>query len=172
MCSIFRYPLVVYLVSLISKSDLFLIFFSTHLTTKQKALRTCLQGLGIGFQLRVWRWVKECCLLGHFTIASTSPWKLPLGGFQEEKWPNLQMWFHLFESLEFKLMQGNQLLAIWSQPIRSDCDAAPTFVLLTEASPNDVWMWIMLCTRWHTQTHGGGLISRAHKQTEWFTSGI
>lgn len=90
MCSIFRYPLVVYLVSLISKSDLFLIFFSTHLTTKQKALRTCLQGLAIGFQLRVWRWVKECCLLGHFTIASTSPWKLPLGGFQGENYKNDQ----------------------------------------------------------------------------------
>lgn len=46
------------MVSVGSKNDCFPLF-STPLTTKRKASRTCLRGLGIGFQQRVWRWVKN-----------------------------------------------------------------------------------------------------------------
>lgn len=46
------------MVSVGSKKDCFPLF-STPLTTKRKASRTCLRGLGIGFQQRVWRWVKN-----------------------------------------------------------------------------------------------------------------
>lgn len=41
-----------FIVSVVSKNHCFL-FSSTRLTTKPKALRTCLRGLDIGFQQRV-----------------------------------------------------------------------------------------------------------------------
>lgn len=47
-----------YIVSVVSKNVCFP-SFSIHLTTKPKASRTCLRGLVIVFQQRVWRWVKK-----------------------------------------------------------------------------------------------------------------
>lgn len=75
-----RYTVLGYIVSVVSKNDCFP-SFSTHLTTKQKASRTCLQGLAIGFQQRVWRWVKkhlikECYLFGN--THKCKHWKLQL----------------------------------------------------------------------------------------------